>query len=739
MSFFLSDAEIDRTGGGPIEGVAPTGYPVEAIPPRPERPGWDFGKHRTQIQTQILHSWSEPGSSIRSLSSKPVMYRTSSPIFDVPEFPPLRRVKPLPKRKRIHPLSESDYDLKREDGYPTPTAASSRTAAPSQPRLSPTTPSSQTSLLGQRGDGTSPSEKVGAQADRISTQLDYYKSTILGNPTERQQQDLHPDDAPRKKIVTQDISEIPSIYDIPLAAFGIYIPGVNSGLVTDTSEGADEDRGEGDYVDHLQQHGNTKKRKVPANMSGGGRHGHRGDTGSGDNSGADDDDGQSGFGGSGGLGETTRGIPTGRPFEYDHPSQSGDQDPLSPSSTSSSTLSLLPGRKPKMSVATRAGLQHKEVLKSRKKQLAAVLGALSHGDTLALDQALSARYPYGLPGELKGALVPPKTRLSKRKGPRMLRELRTKSVGGAENTDSDFPSGDFSFVHDSSSEYRFKHVRTLRCLIVMLLQASDRLRMTREEVAVLHSKFEAELARQAAKSAEVSRQATTTTGSNLKRPAPSNKQSASGKTSATKTVDPPPEPPVSTKKGKKKKRSALANASNPHHLRNYVPSRLPNSGQTNSNYQNANSQNYLSPPPLQLLSARLPPRRKRYGDANATPTPTILANPADEWICPFCEYKLFYGDEAEYQRAIRNRKKILKRRRRAQERAAAAASGKSTSNTAAASERNDTAYDDESLDAEYEGHYSKDAVQGQHKPSRWKGGNSTVDEGAGTTTTGSGA
>jgi hypothetical protein len=260
-------------------------------------------------------------------------------------------------------------------------------------------------------------------------------------------------------------------------------------------------------------------------------------------------------------------------------------------------------------------------------------------------------------------------------------------------------------------------------------------------VAVLHSKFEAELARQAAKSAEVSRQATTgvsTTGSGLKRSAPSNRQPTSGKTSATKTVDPPPEPPVSTKKGKKKKRSALANASNPHHLRNYVPSRLPNSGQANSN-QNTNSQNHLSPPPLQLLSARLPPRRKRYGDADATPTPTVLANPADEWICPFCEYKLFYGDEAEYQRAIRNRKKVLKRRRRAQERAAAAASGKSGSNAAAASEKNDATYDDENPEAEYEGHHSKDAVQGQHKPSGWKAGNSTVDEGAGATTTDSGA
>ena len=393
------------------------------------------------------------------------MYKTSSPIFDVPEFPPLRRVKPLPKRKRIHPPSESDYDFGRADSYSTPATAPSRATATAQPRPPSTTPSSQASLSGRKDGGTGPSEKVVAQADRVSAQLEYYKSTILGdpptNPTE-QQRDPYDDDSPRKKVATQDAAGIPSIYDIPLAAFGIYVPGIN-GPVADGSEGADEDYGEGDYVDHLQQHGNTKKRKVPANMSGGGRHGHRGDTGSGDNSGADDDDGQGGFGGTGGLGETSRGIPTGRSSEYDRPSQSDDQPPFSPTSSSGSTLSLLPGRKMKMSAATRAGLQHKEVLKSRKKQLAAVLGALSHGDTLALDQALSARYPYGLPGELKGALVPPKTSLSKRKWSRVLREARAKNIERAGKTSSGFPSGDFSFVHESASKC---HVQVCACIEV---------------------------------------------------------------------------------------------------------------------------------------------------------------------------------------------------------------------------------------------------------------------------------
>lgn len=399
------------------------------------------------------------------------MYRTSSPIFDVPEFPPLRRVKPLPKRKRTHPPSESDYDFARAGGYSTTAIVASRTTAAAQPSTSPPL---QTSLSGRKDGGVSPSEKADAQLDGVFVQPDYYKSTIpgdaLANPAERQQQDPYDGDSPRKKALSQDPSGALSIYDIPRAAFGIYVAGIH-GPVVDGSGGVDEDHAEGDYVDHLQQHGNTKKRKVPANMSGGGRHGHHGDPGSEDNSGVDEDDGQGGFSESGSLGGISRGIPTGRPFEHDHPSQFDDQGPFSPTSTSDSTLSLLPGRKLKMSAAARAGLQHKEVLKSRKKQLATVLGALSHGDTLALDQALSARYPYGLPGELKGALVPPKTRLSNRKGPRILRELRTKNLDGAEKQDFGFPSGDFLFVHESASKWLARCAYVVIYLITMLARS----------------------------------------------------------------------------------------------------------------------------------------------------------------------------------------------------------------------------------------------------------------------------
>jgi hypothetical protein len=137
------------------------------------------------------------------------------------------------------------------------------------------------------------------------------------------------------------------------------------------------------------------------------------------------------------------------------------------------------------------------------------------------------------------------------------------------------------------------------------------------------------------------------------------------------------------KKGKKKKRSTMANASNPHHLRNYVPSRLPHAaggGGSTGNHghgnQAGNVNNSLWPLALKFLSADLTPgRRKETREQNGNINVQSLVVPQEEWICLFCEYSLFYGEEMEYRRAVRNRKKVLKRRRRARERAAAAASG----------------------------------------------------------------
>ncbi|CUA70687.1 hypothetical protein RSOLAG22IIIB_04283 [Rhizoctonia solani] len=126
-------------------------------------------------------------------------------------------------------------------------------------------------------------------------------------------------------------------------------------------------------------------------------------------------------------------------------------------------------------------------------------------------------------------------------------------------------------------------------------------------------------------------------------------------------------------KSKKKKRASLANASNPHHLRNYIPSRVSyTSHQVSSTRGQVN--NSLGALALKFLSSTLPPRSKGRVTTGENSGPS-LTRPESEWICPFCEYNLFYDDEAAMQRAVRNRRRILARRRNAQERAAAAASG----------------------------------------------------------------
>ena len=226
--------------------------------------------------------------------------------------------------------------------------------------------------------------------------------------------------------------------------------------------------------------------------------------------------------------------------------------------------------------------------------------------------------------------------------------------------------------------------------------ASDRLVATKDEVKSLRTRFENELAKQSAKAAKLAKASNSPTKHRTKKRNQQQQQQqrapvgANGDQMAqflepygtgpftTHTPVPPfayvpsfsPPAAPKTGKGKKKKRSALANASNPHHLRNYVPSRVLGTGpQHNSTSLN----DLLGPLPLRFLSAEIPPPRRR----KHAQQPQQLTNPGEEWICSFCEYELFYSeDQAVYKRAVRKRKKILKRRQRARERAAAAAAGK---------------------------------------------------------------
>ncbi|EGF98041.1 uncharacterized protein MELLADRAFT_69605 [Melampsora larici-populina 98AG31] len=164
---------------------------------------------------------------------------------------------------------------------------------------------------------------------------------------------------------------------------------------------------------------------------------------------------------------------------------------------------------------------------------------------------------------------------------------------------------------------------------------------------------------------------------------------------------PEPSPKKNGKKGKKK-RSAHANANNIHHRDNYVPSRLPTTHQQTTtvagqgvlgtelatmdllakDYDPTGTRSSLHPfidPNLSVL---------REGDTETSPSAnngshSQLGSSAiakffvepDEWICGFCEYELWFGEELSLIKVIKNRKMILRRRKRAKERAARAAAG----------------------------------------------------------------
>ncbi|KAJ6580865.1 hypothetical protein B0H19DRAFT_928956 [Mycena capillaripes] len=536
------------------------------------------------------------------------MNRGPSPIFDVPEFPTLRRVKPLPKRRRTADTVPPDGD----DVAALPSLATLGLPFP---------------LPGP--DATA--EELIAHAESLSAHMalqSYYMPGL---------QDIF--------SRSTDMQNAGNNLNLNLGGYG---------------DGEDGEDGDDDGMEHLQQPGNTKKRKVPANASA--SPGHDRDAGDPQSGGEDE--------------PAERGIPTGRADEA--------VDVYQPPSTSPfSGFGIRRGRPPRI---TLAGLQHKETLKSRKRQLAAVLGALSHGDTLALDQALSANYPFV--GVGFDSTNPPRVRISRRLGPRLARAARF------------------------SEKYRHPDKRAfLECAFTFACPSStaDRLIATKEEVAMLRGRFEAELARQAAKAAKVAAAnklmsalpATKSTrqkrgGRTTARARTANNSATTTTTTTTTTTSAPVDGLDQAAllgikpRGKKKKRSALANASNPHHLRNYVPSRLPHSapggGGANgaqAGAQHAQNSGVLGPLPLRFLSADIPPRRRRGKKGGAAPPPgagegPVLTNPADEWICAFCEYQLFYGDDSQHRRAVRSRKKILRRRRRARERAAAAASGTST-------------------------------------------------------------
>ncbi|CCA71371.1 hypothetical protein PIIN_05310 [Serendipita indica DSM 11827] len=392
---------------------------------------------------------------------------------------------------------------------------------------------------------------------------------------------------------------------------------------------------EGEYVDHFQLPSNTKKRKVPGiNHS-------------------------TAFGASEpvglGLGTTQQhtenvseeGATSSPTQRYRENSMDDSEATLAPNK---SILPLRAAKNQRQSLITRAGLRRKALINSRRKQFFSVLEELPECDPLAIELALAARYPQLDLLFDSGPRDP--LRNSRRSNPKSSISV---SSAASDEAAPKAPSGRFTFTHPCSSSNRMIVIKAEAERCQLLFAKELELHTERAIVAAEKVAATAEPPAKSRKRAAPTNQPNLALAPRLDSDSLSGDQSLFGKN-----------------RQKKKKRSALANASNPHHLRNYVPSRLPQQAPPMTQASLA-AANFLSPPPLRFLSAQIPPRRRKRDMTRSVALSATLVSPIDEWICATCEYSLFYGDENAFRKAVRNRKRILLRRRKARERAAAAA------------------------------------------------------------------
>ncbi|KAL1940781.1 hypothetical protein VTO73DRAFT_7822 [Trametes versicolor] len=264
--------------------------------------------------------------------------------------------------------------------------------------------------------------------------------------------------------------------------------------------------------------------------------------------------------------------------------------------------------------------------------LALVLGVL------ALDHALSASYPFVQTGIDYRSGAPARMRLSQRRDARIARVFRAHQDSLlSEHADGATPKATRTRPlcqrrpPSSSCFYT-----TARC------EASDRLIATQEEVVILHGRFEEDLARQAAREAGCR-------GRTQRAAANGTDRTKAGGGDVQGALD---APAAGAKKGGKKKTrgpqlraahgpslGAAGRSERPAHAQP-APAALPGRGDPTASHAQEGPTAEGAPPP--------PP-----------PVSTALANLADEWICQFCEHEMSYGDEQNYHRAVRNRKKIL--------------------------------------------------------------------------------
>ena len=133
-----------------------------------------------------------------------------------------------------------------------------------------------------------------------------------------------------------------------------------------------------------------------------------------------------------------------------------DEDDQADTQTSPRTKQIT-FRKPRLSKATRSSLHHKQLLKSRKRQLVAVLGAMYNGDSFALEQALSSAQPFAkseIYGGSKQFRIRPSGRRNKAFARRFLRArlkadvAKQPDLGQMQSWDTNF-----SFSITSTSEF----------------------------------------------------------------------------------------------------------------------------------------------------------------------------------------------------------------------------------------------------------------------------------------------
>lgn len=343
------------------------------------------------------------------------------------DLPPLMGSDSLPIAVTPPPSSDASTD-EDSDSQARNEALNRLSLIPNHPPLTPEDSNGEEDpeSEGTEGDlqerlfSSADTDRFLAQTDPLSTKMalhDYYHSMGLG----LSEFDTNTDVARLGDVATGYTPPLPDT-TMPLegdlsrsnltAAGGYVAVGVGRSQDEEITDGR------GEYIDHSSQQsqGNTKKRKVPANVGNSPPHHHlhhyssyrsaqgaygTGTAGYGEVEKIEDDEEEReynfGFGFGMDLGAGNLAV-SGSDRDVESDVFGPLSGPAGGYQNFSSDDAILPPRhfhrKAKLSPATQAGLQRKELIRRRKKQLEAIMGPLSTGNnSWTLDHALSMNFP----------------------------------------------------------------------------------------------------------------------------------------------------------------------------------------------------------------------------------------------------------------------------------------------------------------------------------------------------------